>query len=232
MATAAIRTSGLTKDYGSGRGLFDLDLQVSAHEAVGLLGAEDAGKSTAIRLLMGMLHPTRGSAYIFGLDCLRDAVEIKRRVGYVPHTPPDFGSMRGAEVIAYLAGLRGGIHEDRGRELAARLDLDLARRHRAYSAGDRQKLSLLLGFMHEPDLLILDEPFKDQDTPGAAALHALIDEAREEGATILLASRVAVEVERHCDAVGILQRGKLSGVVRVEALPKELEEQNRKALPP
>ena len=232
MAAAAIRTSGLTKDYGGGQGLFDLDLQVSAGEAFGLLGLEGAGKTTAIRLLMGMIRPTRGSAYVFGLDCGREAVEVKRRVGYAPDATPEFGSMRGGEVVAYLAGLRGGVHKDRVRELAERFDLDLGRRHQDYSRDDRQKLSIVLAFMHDPDLLILDEPSRNLDERGAAELHALIDETRNEGTTILVTSRSAAEVERHCDVVGLLRRGKLTRVMRVEDLPGELEEPSRKALPP
>ena len=232
MAVAAIRTSSLTKDYGGGEGLFDVHLQVSAHEAFGLLGLEGAGKTTAIRLVMGMIRPTRGSAYVFGLDCVREAVEVKRRVGYVPDTSPEFGSMRGGEVVAYVAGLRGGVHKDRVRELAQRFDIDLGRRHRDYGHDERQKLSIVLAFMHEPDLLILDEPSKDLDAKGAAELHALIDEAHTAGATIFLASRAAAEVEMHCGVVGLLRRGKVSRVMRVEDMPEELQEPSHKALPP
>jgi ABC-2 type transport system ATP-binding protein len=232
MAVAAIRASRLSKDYGSGHGLFDLDLQVSPQEVFGFLGPNGAGKTTTIRLLMGMIRPTRGSAYVFGLDCIREAVEVKRRVGYVPDETPEFGSMRGGEIVAYLTGLRGGVHKDRVSELAERFDLDLGRRHREYSRDNRQKLSIVLAFMHDPDLLILDEPFKDLDERGTAELHALIDEAREGGATILLAARRAAEVESHCDVVGLLRRGKLSRMMRIEDLPAELEERSRKALPP
>jgi ABC-2 type transport system ATP-binding protein len=232
VAAAAIRTSGLTKDYGAGRGIFDLDLQVATHEAFGYLGPGAAGKTTTVRLLMGMIRPTRGSAYIFGLDCLRDAVEVKRRVGYAPDRTPEFGSMRGSEIVAYMAGLRGGVHKDRVRELAERFDLDLGRRHLEYGDDHRRRLAILLAFMHDPDLLILDEPSRDLDEERAAELHALIDETREEGATILMASRTAAELTRHCDVVGLLRRGKLSRVMRVEDLPAELEERSRKALPP
>jgi ABC-2 type transport system ATP-binding protein len=232
MAVAAIRTSGLTKDYGGGRGIFDLDLQVSARGAFGLLGPEGAGKSTAIRLLMGLLRHTRGSAYVFGLDCFREAAAVMRRVGYMPNETAEFGSMRGGEVVTYMAGLRGGVHKDRVRELAERFDLDLGRRHREYSPDEAQKLSIVLAFMHDPDLFILDEPFGDLDERGAAELQAVIDEAREEGASILLTSRSAAEVERHCDVVGLLRRGKLARVMRVEDLPDELEDRSRKALPP
>jgi ABC-type multidrug transport system ATPase subunit len=232
VAAAAIRTSGLTKDYGGGHGVFDLELQASPREAFGLLGPEGAGKTVAIRLLMGMIRSTRGSAYIFGLDCSRDAAEVKRRVGYVPDETAEFGAMRGGEVVAYLAGLRGGVHKDRVSELAERFDLDLGRRHREYGRHDRRNLSIVLAFMHDADLLILDEPSRDLDDRGAATLHSLIDEARELGAAILLASRSAAEVERHCEVVGLLRRGKLTRVMRVEDLPAELGERSRKALPP
>ena len=232
VAAPAIRTSGLTKDYGSGHGIFDLDLQVSAGVTFGLLGHEGAGKSTAIRLLMGMLRPTRGHAYVFGLDCLREAVEVKRRTGYVPGATPNFGAMRGGEVAAYLAGLRGGVHSDRVHELAERFDLDLGRRHMDYEPGDRRKLSIVLAFMHEPQLLVLDDPADDLDDSAASELRALIDEARADSKTILLGLRDAADMRRDCDVVGVLRRGKLSQVVPVEEWPLELDEPNPKALPP
>src|SRR5437870_9067983 len=100
--TEAIETKGLTKDYGNGRGIFDLDLEIEEGEVFGFLGPNGAGKTTTIRLLMGMIHATRGSARIFGLDCGRDAVSIKRLVGYVPGELPQFGGWRGGEIVSYL----------------------------------------------------------------------------------------------------------------------------------
>src|SRR5262245_2442941 len=122
MAASAIRATRLTKDYGLGRGLFDLDLQVSAQEVFGYLGPNAAGKTTTIRLLMGMIRPTSGSAYVFGLDAVRESVEVKRKVGYLPGDVPQFGSLRGSEVVAYLGGLRGGVDQRRVRELCDRFD--------------------------------------------------------------------------------------------------------------
>ncbi|TMC37728.1 MAG: ABC transporter ATP-binding protein, partial [Chloroflexi bacterium] len=158
MAAAAIRTSKLTKDYGVGRGLFDLDLQVAGQEVFGYLGPNGSGKTTTIRLLMGMIHPTSGSAHVFGLDCMRDSVEVKRKVGYLPGDVPQFGSLTGDEVVAYLGGMRGGVERRRVQRIAERFDLDLSRRFREYSSGNKQKLAIVLAFMHRPDLLILDEP--------------------------------------------------------------------------
>ena len=231
MTVAAIRTVGLSKNYRGGKGLFDLELQVNEGEVFGLRGREGSGKSTAARLLMGMIRPSRGHAYVFGLDCTREAVEVKRRVGYVPDRAPNFGLARGAEIVAYMSGLRGGVHRDRVRDLAERLDLDLAPRHRDYRPNDRQKLSILLAFVHEPDVLILDDPAQDLDEDAVAELNVLLDEASDAGTTILIASRTPAGVNAAYDRVGILTYGKLSQMTRMHQLP-ELEEPDPKALPP
>ena len=218
MALAAIRTSGLTKDYGRGRGLFELDLQVAQQEVFGYLGPNGAGKTTTIRVLMGLIRPTAGSAYIFGLDCVRDAVDVKRRVGYLPGDVPQFGSLRGSEVIAYLGGMRGGVDRKVVRALAERFDLDLGRRFREYSSGNKQKLAIVLAFMHRPDLLILDEPTSGLDPLNQQEFYALLRETREAGATIFLSSHVLSEVEHVCDRVGILRAGRLVKVADLEEL--------------
>lgn len=218
MAVAAIRTSRLTKDYGSGHGLFDLDLQVAPQEVFGYLGPNGAGKTTTIRLLMGMIRPTSGGAYVFGLDCVRESVEVKRRVGYLPGDVPQFGSLRGSEIVAYLGGMRGRVDRATVRALAERFDLDLNRRFREYSSGNKQKLAIVLAFMHRPDLLILDEPTSGLDPLNQQEFYALLREARDGGATVLLSSHVLSEVERVCDRVGILRSGKLVQVAELEEL--------------
>jgi ABC-2 type transport system ATP-binding protein len=218
MATAAIRTSGLTKDYGSGHGLFDLDLQVSPQEVFGYLGPNGSGKTTTIRLLMGMIRPTRGSAYIFGLDCIRDSAEVKKRAGYLPGDMPQFGSLRGGEVVAYLGGMRGGVDQRFVRTIAERFDLDLNRRFREYSTGNKRKLGILLAFMHQPDLLILDEPTSGLDPLNQQEFYNLLREAQKAGASIFLSSHVLSEVEHVCDRVGILRSGRLVHVAEIEEL--------------
>src|SRR2546429_9946246 len=125
---AAIDTSGLSKDYGRGRGLFDLNLQVEEGEVLGYLGPNGAGKTTTIRLLMGLIHPSAGSARIFGLDCQRQAVEVKRHPGYLSGELPQFGGPRGREIGAYMAGLPGGGGDKGGAEVWRRFSLDLAQR--------------------------------------------------------------------------------------------------------
>jgi ABC-2 type transport system ATP-binding protein len=218
MAVPAIRTSKLSKDYGAGRGLFDLDLEVSPQDVFGYLGPNGAGKTTTIRLLMGMIKPSSGGAYVFGLDCKRDYVEVKRRVGYLPGDMPQFGSLRGKDVVAYLGGMRGGTDPKTVRGIAQRFDLDLNRRFREYSSGNKRKLGILLAFMHEPELLILDEPTKGLDPLNQVEFYQLLREARGRGATVFLSSHVLSEVEEVCDTVGILREGRLVRVARLDEL--------------
>jgi ABC-type multidrug transport system ATPase subunit len=206
---AAIVTAGLTKDYGAHRGIFDLDLTVREGEVFGFLGPNGAGKTTTIKLLMGMNHATRGVATIFGLDSDRDAVAVKRRVGYVPGETPQFGGWRGSAIVAYVAGLRGDVSDAVVASLAERLDLDLSRRYREYSHGNKQKLLLVLAFMHRPNLLILDEPTGGLDPLHQQVFYELIREARASGTTVFLSSHVLSEVEHVCDRVGIVREGTL-----------------------
>ena len=218
MALAAIRTSRLSKDYGLGRGLFELDLEVAPQEVFGYLGPNGSGKTTTIRCLMGMIRPTGGSAHVFGLDCRRDAVAVKRKVGYLPGDIPQFGSLRGKEVVAYLGGMRGGADPKAVRDIAERFDLDLGRRFREYSSGNKQKLGILLAFMHSPDLLILDEPTSGLDPLNQQQFYALLREARERGATVFLSSHILSEVEHVCDRVAILRSGRLARVAQLDDL--------------
>jgi ABC-2 type transport system ATP-binding protein len=218
MPVAAIRTSKLSKDYGLGHGLFDLDLQVSQQEVFGYLGPNGAGKSTTIRCLMGLIRPTDGSAHIFGLDCQRDSVEVKRKVGYMPGEMPQFGSLRGKEVVAYLGGMRGGARPDIVRDIAERFDLDLSRRFREYSSGNKKKLGILLAFMHKPDLLILDEPTGGLDPLNQQEFYKLLRDTRDAGATVFLSSHILSEVEHVCDRVGIIRSGRLVKVAELEEI--------------
>src|ERR1019366_3447995 len=192
----AIRTEGLTKDYGESRGLFDLGLEVAASEIFGYLGPNGAGKTTTIRLLMDMIRPSGGRAEVFGVDCQSHPVEVKRLVGYLPGEMPQWGGLRGRDVVAYVGGLRGRIDPGRVTGLAERLDLDLGRRYREYSSGNKRKLGLLLAFMHPSRLLLLDEPTNGLDPLIQQEFYRLVEEAREEGATGFLSSHVLSQVAR------------------------------------
>ena len=214
----AVETRGLTKDYGNARGVFDLDLNVTLGEVFGFLGPNGAGKTTTIRLLMGLIHATRGSSRIFGLDCDRDSVAVKRSVGYCPGELPQFGGWRGSEIVAYVAGLRGDVRDTAVTALAERLDLDLGRKYREYSHGNKQKLALVLAFMHEPALVILDEPTSGLDPLHQQEFYGIVRDARARGATIFISSHVLSEVEHVCDRVGIVREGRLAMVSALEDL--------------
>jgi ABC-2 type transport system ATP-binding protein len=165
-----------------------------------------------------MIRPSSGTAYIFGLDCRRDSVAVKRKVGYLPGDIPQFGSLRGKEVVAYLAGMRRGVDPKTVRSIAQRFDLDLGRRFREYSSGNKQKLGILIAFMHNPELLILDEPTRGLDPLNQQEFYALLREARDGGATVFLSSHILSEVEHVCDRVAILRAGRLVTVADLEEL--------------
>ena len=216
--TTAIETRGLTKDYGAGHGIFDLDLTVQEGEVFGYLGPNGAGKTTTIKLLMGMIHATRGSATILGLDADRDAVPLKRKIGYVPGELPQFAGWRGSEIVAYIAGLRGDLTDGDVEAVAKRLDLDLGRKYREYSHGNKQKLALLLAFAPKAALLILDEPTSGLDPLHQQEFYGLVRDARTRGATIFISSHVLSEVEHVCDRVGIVRDGHLATVGQLDQL--------------
>ncbi len=209
VTSAAIRTTGLTKDYGGGRGLFELDLEVRRGEILGFLGPNGAGKSTTMRLLLDLIEPTAGSATLLGLDSRTDSLEIRRRVGFLPGDLALYPGLTGAAMLDYLADLRGGVDARVRDALADRFDAELGRRIRELSTGNRQKIGLIQAFMHEPELLILDEPIAGLDPLVQESFHALLQETARLGRTVLLSSHTLSEVEQVADRVAILRRGRL-----------------------
>jgi ABC-2 type transport system ATP-binding protein len=214
----AIRTSALTKDYGQGHGLFGLDLEVRRGEILGFLGPNGAGKSTTMRLLLDLIRPTAGSATLLGLDSHGDSLEIRRRVGFLPGDFELYPKLTGAAMLAYLGRLRGGVDDRVRDELAERFDAQLDRPIRELSTGNRQKLGLIQAFMHEPELLILDEPIAGLDPLVQQSFHALLGEVAAQGRTVFLSSHTLSEVERVADRVAILRRGRLVVVDSLESL--------------
>ena len=208
---AAIVCSGLTKDYGQRHGIFDLDLVIDRGETFGFIGPNGAGKTTTIRLLMDLIRPTRGRAAVLGLDTARGSLAIKRRVGYLPGELAEFPGVTAGYVIGLLAGLRGGVDPDRISALAERFQIDLGRKYETLSHGNKQKVGLIQAFMHEPELLILDEPTNGPDPLMQREFHLLVQESVTRGATVFLSSHVLSEVELICDRIGLIRDGRLLG---------------------
>ena len=205
----AIRTEGLTKRYGGVAALDHLDLEVAQGEVVGYLGPNGAGKTTTIRLLLGLINPTQGRGEIFGLDCHRQPVETHRRLAFVPGEADLWPSLTGAETLELLGRVQGQVDKAYRDELVARFELDPAKKVRAYSKGNRQKVVLIAALMTRADLLVLDEPTSGLDPLMEQAFRRSIREARDRGQTVFLSSHILSEVEALCDRVGILRAGKL-----------------------
>jgi ABC-2 type transport system ATP-binding protein len=214
----AIQTTRLTKDFGQGHGLFDLDLDVRRGEILGFLGPNGAGKSTTMRLLLDLIKPTAGSATLLGLDSRADSLEIRRRVGFLPGELVLYPTLTGAAMLDYLGELRGGVDRRARDALAERFDAQLDRPIRELSTGNRQKLGLVQAFMHVPELLILDEPIAGLDPLVQQSFHALLTEVAAEGRTVFLSSHTLSEVERVAHRVAILRRGRLVVVDSLERL--------------
>jgi ABC-2 type transport system ATP-binding protein len=213
-----IETSDLTKRYDGSRGIDRLTMTVEQGEVFGFLGPNGAGKTTTVRTLLDLLHPTSGTARIFGLDSRRDSVAIRARIGNLPGDFAFDPRRSGAELLSYLAHLRGVDGLGRAAALARRFDADLDRSLGHLSRGNRQKIGLIQALFHEPELLILDEPTSGLDPLMQEEFLAVVGEERDAGRTVFLSSHELDEVERICDRVGIIREGRLVDVERVSDL--------------
>ena len=216
--SAAIRTTGLIKDYGHVRALDGLELEVPVGSVFGFLGPNGAGKSTTIRLLLDLLRPTAGRVEVLGQDPAVGGPALRARLGYLPGElglPPRKTT---GEYLHYLANLRGGRGVDRIGPLAERFALPLERPLRALSKGNKQKVTIIQAFMHAPELLILDEPTSSLDPLLQMEFRALVAEARDAGATVFLSSHVLGEVEDVAESVAIVRAGRIVDVDDVRAL--------------
>ena len=214
---ASIRTQGLGKRYGSRWAVRGLDLSISAGEVFGFLGPNGAGKSTTIRMLLGMARPTAGEAWLAG-HRVADVEQAHRHVAYVPAEVALWPNLTGREVLELAAHLGPQPDLDYRDALIQRFDLDLGRRSRTYSTGNRQKVALVAAFATRAPVLILDEPTSGLDPLMERAFRASVLEARERGQTVFLSSHQLSEVEAICDRVGILRAGQLVEVAGLEDL--------------
>ncbi|MFC9390472.1 ABC transporter ATP-binding protein [Streptomyces venezuelae] len=206
--TKAISIAGLHKSFGRTHALDGLDLTVETGEVHGFLGPNGAGKSTTIRVLLGLLRPDSGAAGLLGKDPWRDAVELHRRIAYVPGDVALWRNLSGGEVIDLYGKLRGGLDKTRRAELIERFELDPTKKGRTYSKGNRQKVALVAAFASDVDLYVLDEPTSGLDPLMEEVFQSCVEEARDRGRTVLLSSHILSEVETLCDRVSIVRKGR------------------------
>lgn len=207
---AIIEVRNLVKKYGHFTALDEVNLQVNQGEIYGFIGPNGAGKTTTMRVLLGILKATSGQATIFGMDAWKDAVEIHKRVAYVPGDVNLWPNLTGGEVIDLFVKLRGANNSKRRREeLIERFDLDPSKKCRTYSKGNRQKVALISAFASDADLYILDEPTSGLDPLMERVFQEYVMEAKQEGKSIFLSSHILSEVERLCDKVSIIRSGKI-----------------------
>lgn len=217
-----IETHNLTVFYGKHRGILNVNLAVEQGEIFGFLGPNGAGKTTTQRVLLDIIHPTSGTASIFGLDCQTQGVDIRKRIGYLPGELSLYDNLKGHSFLKLFASLHAGTVENAYLQaLCERLDLDPSRKIKEYSRGNKQKVGIVAAFMGKPDLLILDEPTSGVDPLIQQIVMELVLEAKEDGRTVFFSSHILPEVQQVCDRVGIIRDGQLIKTERVETLTKQ-----------
>lgn len=209
---------GLTRDYGNGRGVFDLSFSINRGEVFGFLGPNGAGKTTTIRHLLGFLKPEKGYCTIGGKDCWKDRADIQKTLGYIPGEMVFFDDMTGTEFLNFMMKYRKIKSNGRTKELLDRFELDPRSKLKKMSKGMKQKVGIVAAFMHDPEVLILDEPTSGLDPLMQSRFIELVLEEKARGKTILMSSHMFEEVERTCNRVAIMKNGRLVAMDDVEKL--------------
>lgn len=215
---AYIETHSLTKDYGHGRGIFDVNLSVERGEVFGFAGINGAGKTTTIRHLMGFLKPQAGSASIAGLDCWKDSARIKHLVGYVPGEIAFPNDGTGSQFLQRQMALQGKVDMSYCQDLCERFQLDSTAPLKSMSKGMKQKTAIIAAFVCRPDILILDEPATGLDPLMRDTFLALVQEQQARGCTIFMSSHTFEEMERTCDHVALIREGRIATIANVESI--------------
>jgi ABC-2 type transport system ATP-binding protein len=214
MRYLVIRTENLCKQYGRRQALRNLTIEVEPGEIFGILGPKGAGKSSLIRILLNTIKPSSGQALVFGLDCQRQALQVRKKVGYLPEKLNFNQSLTGVKLIQSLARLHQEVDQEYVQSIAKRFELNLNKFIREYSTNEQKVLGIIQALMHKPDLLIFDEPCKDLERKTQNIFFQIINEARQEGRTVILASDSLTEMERVCDRVAVLHEGELIAIER------------------
>jgi ABC-2 type transport system ATP-binding protein len=213
-----IEMEGITKDYGGGRGIFDVDLRVEKGEVYGFLGPNGAGKTTSIRHLMGFIRPDRGSCRIGGLDCFACSAQIQKKLGYLAGEIAFLEDLSGRKLLEFLMKMKGMKGPGRSEELMERFELNPDSPVRKMSKGMKQKVGIVAAFMDSPEILILDEPTSGLDPLMQNRFIELIREEKKKGTTVLMSSHMFEEIERTCDRTAIIRQGRIASVEKMEEL--------------
>lgn len=209
MDAPVLETTNLTKRFGKLTAIDGINLTLSRGEVFGYIGPNGAGKTTTIHVLLGILKATSGSARIFGKDAWTDAVELHKRISFVPGDVNLWPNLTGGEVIDLFASLRGTVDAKKRKQLLDMFQLDPTKKCRTYSKGNRQKVALVSAFLADSDLYILDEPTSGLDPLMEQVFQSCVNEQKSRGKTILLSSHILSEVEQLCDRVSIIRDGKI-----------------------
>lgn len=216
MSKAVIQIKDLKKHFGKVKAVDGISFNVGKGEVFGFLGPNGAGKTTTIRCIMNFLYPTSGSVTMLGKDSIKDSVFLKSKIGYLPGNVSLNNNWTGKSHIEYIEAIRG--KSKNARELAEKFDLDLSKKFKNLSSGNKQKLGLVLALMSSPEIIIMDEPTLGLDPLLQNLIYEVLEDLRKKGATIFISSHNLSEVERLCDRVGIIKNGKMVAVEPVGKL--------------
>lgn len=216
-----IETNNLCKSYGRNRGIIDINLKVKEGEIYGFVGPNGSGKSTTIRTLLNFIFPTSGSAKILGKDIVKESSEIKKYIGYVPSEVRFYDEVKVKDIIKYSSSFYNGINQEEVDKLYKLLDVDVNKRMSELSLGNKKKVAIVQALIHNPKLLILDEPTNGLDPLIQKKLFELLEEARKKGTTVFLSSHNLVEVENLCDRVAVIKDGKIIDTIVIDKLAKK-----------
>lgn len=222
MSDYVIETRGLSVFYGKHRGILNVDLKIDKGEVFGFLGPNGAGKTTTQRVLLDVIRPTEGQAFMFGKDCQKDGVAARDRVGYLPGELSLYENMKASQFFKmYFSLQKSNTDRNYWQTLADRLELDTNRRIRELSRGNRQKVGVVAAFMNKPELLILDEPTNGLDPLMQQTVMEIVQEANQHGSTVFFSSHILSDVQTVCDRVGIIREGQLVATERVEDMTRQ-----------
>ena len=218
----AIETNNLTKSYGKSRGIVDVNLKVKEGEIFGFVGPNGAGKSTTIRTLLNFIFPTSGKASIFGKDIVKESLEIKKILGYVPSEVKFYDEVKVKDIIKYSTSFYGDSSKEEIDYLCEKLEVELEKKMGELSLGNKKKVAIVQALIHNPKILILDEPTNGLDPLIQKKLFEILLEQNKKGTTVFLSSHNLVEVENFCHRVAVIKEGRIIDTIEIDKLTKKL----------